>query len=154
ASSTDPVVKVSVPATWGWPGGTVSVHMPLGATGANGTEGEILAVDGDTVYNFWHFNRTSATTATASAYGKTNIVTGTGWGTLSPFLSAGTTAAGASELGGLLVQAQTDTGTINHALQLGVDGRLVTAGFTGPAISGDGSSSGGIVREGDHLAIP
>ena len=153
ASSTDPVVQVSVPASWGWPGGTISVHMPANANGAAGTDGELLVVDGDTVYNFWQFTRTSATTATAKSYGESNVVTGTGWGTRQPFLSAGTTAAGASELGGLLVQSETDTGTINHALQLVVASNLVKSGFTGSAISSDGGSSSGIVQEGDHLAI-
>ncbi|MGY4602915.1 hypothetical protein ACVW16_001327 [Bradyrhizobium sp. USDA 4474] len=153
ASSTDPVVQVSVPATWGWPGGTVSVHMPTAANGATGTDGELVVVDGDIAYNFWQFNRTGATTATAKAYGESNVVTGTGWGTRSPFLSAGITASGSSELGGLLVQAETDTGTINHALQLTVDGSLVKSGFTGSAIASDGGSSTGIVQEGDHLAI-
>jgi hypothetical protein len=154
ASSTDPVVQVSVPGGWGYPGGTISVQMPLAANGAAGTDGELLVVDGDTVHNFWQFNRTSATTATASSYGDTNVMTGTGWGTQSPFLSAGTTAVGSSELGGLLVKAETDTGQINHALQLVVDSSLVKSGFTGNAIAGDGGSSSGIVQEGDHLAIP
>jgi hypothetical protein len=153
ASPTDPVVHVSVPDSWGYPGGTLSVHMPTEAKGAAGTDAELLVVDGDTVYNFWEFNRTSATTATAGAYGESSVTTGSGWGSASPFLSAGTTGAGSSELGGLLVQAETDTGQINHALQLVVDSGLVKPGFSGDAIAGDGGSASGIVREGDHLAI-
>lgn len=154
ASPTDLLVQVSVPDSWGYPGGTLSVHMPTEANGADGADGELLVVDGDTVYNFWDFNRTSATTATAGAYGESDVATGSGWGSSSPFLSAGTTAAGSSELGGLLVQAETDTGQINHALQLVVDSSLVKPGFAGDAIAGDGSSASGIVQEGDHLAIP
>lgn len=153
ASSTDPLVQVTVPAGWGYPAGTVSVHMPADANRAAGTDGELLVIDGNTVYNFWEFNRNSTTTATADAYGQSNVATGSGWGSTSPFLSAGTTAAGSSELGGLLVQAETDTGHINHALQLVVDSNLVKSGFTGPAIAGDGGSGSGIVQEGDHLAI-
>ena len=118
AQPTDPAVQVSYPPGWGYPGGTVSVHMPAAATGAAGTDGELVVVDGNNVYNFWQFNRTSTTTATAGSFGQDNVVTGTGWGTQSPFLSAGTTATGASELAGLLVQAQTSTGSINHALQI------------------------------------
>ena len=154
ASASDPLVQVTVPAGWGYPGGTISIHMPLAANGAAGTDGELLVIDGDTVYNFWQFSRTSATTATASCYGCENVVTGDGWGSKSPFLSAGITAVGASQLGGLLVQAETDTGQINHALQLVVDSSLVRSGFTGDAISGDGGSATGIVQEGDHLGIP
>ncbi|MGH6677895.1 MAG: hypothetical protein ACREDL_02895 [Bradyrhizobium sp.] len=154
ASPTDPLVQVSVPDSWGYPGGTLSVHMPTEANGAAGNDAELLVLDGGTVYNFWEFNRTSATTATAGAYGESNVATGSGWGSASPFLSAGTTAAGSSELGGLLVQAETDTGQINHALQLVVDSSLVKPGFAGDAIAGDGGSASGIVQEGDHLAIP
>lgn len=154
ASPSDPVVQVKVPASWGHPGGTISVRMPASATGAVGTDGELLVVDGNNVYNFWQFSRTSATTATAVSYGWTDVVTGTGWGSRTPFLGAGTTAVGASQLGGLLVQAETDTGQINHALQLVVDSKLVKSGFTNDAIAGDGGSASGIVVEGDHLGIP
>ncbi len=154
ASASDPIVKVSYPAGWGYPGGTVSIHMPAAADGADGTDGELLVIDGDMVYNFWNFNRTSLTTATAGAFGQENIVTGDGWGSSSPFLSAGITAIGSSMMGGLLVKAETDTGVINHALQLVVDRKLVKSGFTGEAIAGDGGSPTGIVQEGDLIAIP
>jgi len=98
---------------------------------------------------FGQFDRTSLTIATAASLGESNVVTGTGFGSKSPFLSAGITAIGSSELGGLLVKAETDTGVINHALQLTVDSKLVKSGFTGDAIAGDGSSPTGIVQEGD-----
>ncbi|MFO1098526.1 MAG: VCBS repeat-containing protein [Xanthobacteraceae bacterium] len=153
ASSSDPLVTVSYPAGWGYPGGSIKIHMPAAADGAAGTDGELLVIDGDIVYNFWQFDRTSLTTGTAASFGQENIVTGDGWGSKSPFLSAGITAIGASQLGGLLVKAETDTGVINHALQLTVDFKLAQPGFTGDAIAGDGSSSTGIVQEGDHLAI-
>jgi hypothetical protein len=151
ASSSDPVVQVSVPASWGWPGGTVSVHVPAGATGGTPTDSSIVIIDGDTVYNFWRFNRTSNTTATAQSYGETNAVTDTGWG--SSGIGAGILAVGASELGGMLIKAQTDSGTIDHALQLAVDGSLLKSGYVSPAIATDGSSSSGIMQEGQHLAI-
>ncbi|MGY3549627.1 hypothetical protein [Bradyrhizobium sp. USDA 4469] len=151
ASSSDPVVQVSVPASWGWPGGTVSVHVPVGATGGTPTDSSIVIVDGDNVYNFWRFNRTSNTTATAQSYGEANAVTDTGWGTAGK--GAGILAVGASELGGMLIKAQTDTGTIDHALQLAVDGSLLKPGYVSPAIATDGNSSSGIMQEGELLAI-
>ena len=154
ASPTDPMVQVQVPASWGHPGGTISVRMPTSATGAVGTDGELLVIDGDKVYNFWQFERTGTTTATASSYGWTDVVTGSGWGSKTPFLGAGTTAVGSSQLGGLLVQAETDAGEIKHALQLVVDYSLVKSGFANEAIAGDGGSSSGIVREGELLGIP
>ena len=153
ASASDPLVQVSYPPGWGYPGGTVSVHMPAAANGAAGTDGELIVIDGDVAYNFWQFNRTSATSATAASFGAENVVTGDGWGSKSPFLSAGITAVGASELGGLLVKAETDDGSIDHALQLVVDFKSCQSGFTGSAIAGDGSSSTGIVKEGQLLAI-
>jgi hypothetical protein len=127
--------------------------MPLAANGAAGTDGELLVIDGSIVHNFWQFKRTSATTATASSYGATNISTGSGWGSKSPFLSAGIVAAGSSQMAGLLVQSETDAGEINHALELTVDSGLVKPGFVGDAISGDGGSVSGIVQEGQRLAI-
>ena len=153
ASASDPVVQVSHPAGWGYPAGTVSVHMPAAANGAAGTDGELVVIDGDVAYNFWQFNRTSATTATAASFGAENVVTGDGWGSKSPFLSAGITAVGASELGGLIVKDETNDGSIDHALQLVVDSKLVQSGFVGQAIAGDGSSASGIVKEGQYLAI-
>src|SRR5215470_4456996 len=65
ASASDPLVTVTYPAGWGYPGGTVQVHMPLAAYGAAGTDGELLVIDGDYVYNFYQFKRTSATTGSA-----------------------------------------------------------------------------------------
>ncbi|HVZ04317.1 hypothetical protein [Hyphomicrobium sp.] len=155
AKPTDPVVAVKVPAGWGYPGGTVNVHIPAGATGtADNPDHSIVIVDGTTAYNFWQFDRTSATTATAEAMGKADIVTGTGWGSSSPFLSAGISAAGSNQLAGLVTAADINAGTINHALALQVEFSLAKAGHIGQAISGDGSSSSGLFQEGQHLAIP
>ena len=154
AGPSDPVVSVSYPAGWGYPGGTLQIRMPAAANGANGTDGELVVIADNVVHNFWQFDRTSTTTATASSYGAANALTGTGWGTSGPFLSAGITAAGSSEFAGLLVQAETDAGDINHALQIAADSTITQPGFTGQAISGDGGASNGLFQEGAHLAIP
>jgi hypothetical protein len=128
----------------------------VGATGSPGggspPDNPIVVVDGDTVWNFWRFVRTSNTAATAGAYGKSSVTVGTGFGASG--VGAGITGAGSSQLGGLLVQAQTDTGTITHALALAVASQLLLPGHIAPAIGGDGSSSTGIVEEGQLLAIP
>jgi hypothetical protein len=154
ASPSDPLVQVTYPPGWGYPGGTISVHMPAAANGAAGTDGELIVIDGDVAYNFWQFKRTSTSTGTAASFGAENVVTGDGWGSKSPFLSAGITAAGSSQLGGLLVKAETADGSIDHALQLVVDSKLVLPGAVGSAIASDGSSASGIVKEGQLLAIP
>ena len=62
----DPTVDVLRPDTWGWPAGTVSLRIPRGITGADGTDGEILVIDGTRVHNMWQFVRISETAATAS----------------------------------------------------------------------------------------
>lgn len=153
-ASTDPLVAVKIPANWGYPAGNIMVHLKAGLTGAKGTDGEIVIIDGTTVHNFWQFIRISDTAATAEAYGRADINTGTGFGSKSPFLSAGIVAIGASEYAGLLVQAETDAGEIMHALQLVGDYAIMKPGFTGEAISGDGGNANGIIQEGQHLAIP
>lgn len=154
SSPNDPIVAVDCPASWGWPAGPFNIHIPMGATGAPGTDGEILIIDGTTVHNFWQFQRTNNTSATAQAYGAADVVTGTGWGTTMPFRGAGILAAGSSELAGMIVQAETDAGDIHHALQLEVGGNLNGQGFTGDAISGDGPAMPGIIIEGELVAIP
>jgi hypothetical protein len=154
SSPTDPVVAVAYPAGWGYPGGTVNVRMPAAADGAPGTDGELLVIDGTKVHNFWVFDRTSSTTATASSYGRTDLFAGTGWGSPSPFFGAGITAAGSSQLAGLLVQAETDAGEIQHALNIRGDSTLVAPGAVGEAIASDGSATGGVLQEGQRYAIP
>jgi hypothetical protein len=153
SSHADPVVTVTYPAGWGYKGGQLSVRMPLAADGAAGTDGELIVIDGSTVHNFWQFVRLGPTSASARSYGAADALTGTGWGTRRPVLGAGIVAAGASQFAGLLVQAETDAGEIDHALQLSVDAVLVKPGFTGEAISGDGKSPDGILQIGDRLAI-
>jgi hypothetical protein len=150
------LVAVSVPATWGWPAGTVNVRLATGVSGASGTDGEILIVDYSTmqVHNFWRFNRTSTTTATAESYARTNVETGSGWGSWSPWQGAGIVVAGSSQLAGLLVQAETDAGEIEHALQLALDMTLQKPGPVGEAIASDGSSANGMSQEGERFAIP
>lgn len=154
AASTDPVVAVSMPANWGWPAGTVSLRIPKGVSGASGTDGELLVVDGTKVHNFWKFVRTSDTAATCQAYGLADTQTGTGWGSKSPFRSAGITAAGSSMLAGLLMQEETDAGEIHHAVAVAAASSLIRSGAVGEAIASDGGSSTGIVQEAEHLAIP
>jgi hypothetical protein len=154
SSAADPFVSVTHPPTWGYKAGVVQVRMPQAANGAPGSDGELLVIEDRIVHNFWRFTRIDASTATAVAYGATDIAIGTGWGRKSPFLGAGIVATGSSQLAGLLVQAETDRGEIAHALQLCIEERLAMPGHVGEAISGDGKYPAGIAREGERLAIP
>jgi hypothetical protein len=154
ASSSDPVVSVQCPPSWGYPGGIVSVRMPPDANGATGTDGELLVIDGDAVHNFWQFKRLSPTEATARSYAATNVISGNGWGRASPFLGAGIVGAGSSQLAGMLIQEETDRGEIPHALQISIDMSLAKPGHIGEAISGDGRNPNGLLQEGQRLAIP
>jgi hypothetical protein len=149
-----PVVSVQYPPSWGHPGGTLSIRMPDDADGAAGTDGELLVIDGDTVHNFWQFKRLGPTLATARSYGATNVMTGSGWGRTAPFLGAGIVATGSSQLAGLLVQQETDSGEIEHALQIVIESSLAKPGHIGQAINGDGKNPNGLVQEGQRLAIP
>jgi hypothetical protein len=154
ASNSDPIVSVQYPPCWGYAGGIVNVRMPPDADGAVGTDGELLAIDGDVVHNFWQFKRLNLTEATARSYGATNLIAGNGWGRASPFLGAGIVAAGSSQLAGMLVKAETDRGEIAHALQISIDMALAKPGHIGEAINGDGHNPNGLLQEGQRLAIP
>jgi hypothetical protein len=154
SSPTDPIVSVAYPAAWGYRGGTVNVRMPASANGAHGTDGELLIIEGGVVHNFWQFKRLDATTAIAKSYAATEVASGSGWGRTSPFLGAGIVAAGSSQLAGLLIQAETDRGEIDHALQLCIDMSFARPGPVGNAISSDGRNPLGIAQLGERLAIP
>jgi hypothetical protein len=153
SSPTDPVCATPIPATGGWSAQTINAHIPSGATGCSGT-GEIIVVDGTTVHNFGNFSRTNDNNATASTYGAEDVTLGDGFGTSSPFLTAGTNAIGSSELAGMIRKAETDQGRIIHALALRCDKATTTTGFVAPAISGNGTAGSGLFKCGQRLAIP
>ncbi|WP_353184208.1 hypothetical protein [Bosea sp. (in: a-proteobacteria)] len=154
SAASDPLVSVAYPASWGRPPGHLAIRIPADADGARGSDGELLVIDGGTVHNFWQFRRLNPAEATAQAYAAADLVGGDGWGRASPFLGAGITAVGASQLAGLLVQAETDRGEIAHALQIAIDAAYAKPGYTGAAIGGDGLNPAGLVQEGERLAIP
>jgi len=154
ASTSDPLVSVTYPAAWGYRGGVLNIRIPAEADGAAGTDGELLVIEGNVVHNFWQFKRLSPTTALARSYGAANVLGDSGWGRKSPFLGAGIVATGSSQLAGLLVQAETDSGEIAHALQISIERSLAKPGHTGEAIAGDGKNPNGLAQEGARLAIP
>jgi hypothetical protein len=148
----DPLVSVTYPPGWGYAGGHVQVRMPLEASGAAGTDGELLLIESGVVHNFWQLKRQGVHVAAAQSYGAANLLKDSGWGSRSR--GAGITAAGSSQLAGLLVQAETNRGEIAHALQISIERSLAKPGHSGEAIASDGTNPNGIVQEGDRLAIP
>jgi hypothetical protein len=138
SKSSDPQVDVTVPSSWGWPAGTLKLRIPAGVTGAAGTDASLVIVDGTTVYDFWQFTRNSST-GSASAYAKNDVVTGSGWGSMSPSkVGAGIRAAGSSGLAGEIYGNELTQG-IFHALAFA---STSDAGLDGPtrppAVSSDG----------------
>ena len=152
-SASDPLVTINAPNTWGWPAQQIQLRIPAGVDGSPGTDGSLIIVDGSTEYNFWQFRRAgpSGTTATVESWTRTNTVTGTGWGQLSPFLGAGIHSTGSSCWAGLLCGNQLTAG-INHAIGVTLGQQLSTSQFVGEAIASDGQ--GGPVPQGARLAIP
>jgi len=152
SAPTDPLVAVSVPSTWGWPGGVAQVHVPSDVTGASGADGALSVVDGGAVFDFWQFQRSDADHATATAWAATWL-NGAGVGRQSPFLGAGIRAAGTSGYGGLITSGDlTGPGDFRHALAVSLLGSEVGGPHVAPAIAGDGGS--GSVPIGARLGIP
>lgn len=153
-----PMVTVTAPAGWGWPAnlGGVSIPIDVGVTkNPTGGDGQVIVIAGTTVWDLYFFTRTSDTTATAEAWAKTDIVTGTGFGQASPFLGAGTTASGSSQLAGIVLMSEIQAGAINHALGLILQASVCNGPTPiPPAINNDCMQSGGIAAQAQHLAIP
>jgi hypothetical protein len=149
---TDPLVAVSVPSSWGWPGGTVQVHVPGDVTGASGTDGSLTVVDGGMAYDFWQFQRLDIGHARAAAWAAAWL-TGPGVGRPSPFLGAGIRAAGTSGYGGLITAGDlTGPGDFRHALAVSLLGTTLSGTHVGPAIAGESGS--GTIPMGARLGIP
>ncbi len=153
AQPSDPIVRVSHPATWGRPAGTESIRMPAAAVGAQGTDGELVVIDGTTVHSFWQFSRTGST-ASCAAWAKCDVLADDGFGWTNPVVGAGTSAIGSSMFAGLIVKAETDAGPIKHALGLRMGAPLLKPGIVPPGVASDGGSPSGIAQEGQLLAIP
>ena len=152
SAPTDPLVAVSVPSSWGWPGGTVSVRIPADVTGAAGSDGALTVVDGGTAYDFWQFQRSDVGHASAAAWAAAWL-SGSGVGRPSPFLGAGIRAAGTSGYGGLITAGDlTGPGDFRHALAVSLLGSELSGSHVAPAIAGEGGS--GSIPMGARLGIP
>jgi len=152
SKSSDPTVTMNVGPSWGWPAQTLTFHCPTGQSGASGTDGSLVVIDGDQVYDFWQFTRQGPNSASCSAWAKANRKTGSGWGQKSPFQAAGIHAAGSSLLAGLIRGSELTDPAIGHALAIGIRRNLASSQYVGEAIYSDGG--GGPIPEGTRCAIP
>jgi len=152
SSSSDPLVTMNLAPSWGWPAQTVSFHCPTNQSGASGTDGALVVIDGDQVYDFWQFTRQGPNNASCAAWAKSNRRTETGWANNHSFPAAGIHAAGSSLLAGLIRGSELTDPAIGHALAVGIRRNLASSQFVGEAIYSDGG--GGPVPEGTHIAIP
>ncbi len=150
--------------------GSVSLRVPAGVTSSNGDDGDldVIAADGHTHWDFYKFVRQDDTHATYQVCRQTapsDVLTGTGWGDPDTMTWAGTTAAAACFMGGVM-RAWELNGSgrdrIRHALSLSVSRKQLRqaatkAGtFQWPAISADGSwdQYTGTLMMGALLGIP
>lgn len=130
SASGDPMVAVSGVASWGRPASTVNVGIPAGVTGAVGTDGHLQVNDPSGIaHSFWQFVRVTNTTATAQAYGSTPL-DGDGFTDPATGLNAGTRAAMASTMAGLLTGPEIAAGEIEHALAVGLTNNLLKSGWS------------------------
>lgn len=139
SSGSDPVVAVATAASWNRPAQTISVRIPAGVDGASGTDRSLQVTQDGVTHSFWQFHRTSATTATAQAYGSTPL-TGDGFTDPVTQLNAGIRAAMASPLGGLIVRRTLDIPEIDHALAVSLPPGMLAPGWVPPARAEDGNS--------------
>lgn len=150
-----PVVTVTVPPSWGFPANPVLQISAAIAAGANNSDAELVVIAGTTVYSFWQFTRTGPNSATANSWAMSDVVRGSGFAILSPFMAAGVSGIGSSPLGGLIRKVEVDTGRIDHGISLAAVNTVLKPGFVAPAVSSDvPATATGFVQEGEYLAIP
>jgi hypothetical protein len=148
----DPLVNVSVPGSWGWAGGVARVNIPAGIGGAAGSNGILVVVEGNALYDFYQFTRTGPNSASASASAAT-FQNGPGWGPAQPVPRRRGPAAGSSSLGGLITSGDLFGGDdFRHALAVSLLVSELSSGHVAPAINGGGGT--GNVPIGARLGIP
>lgn len=150
-SDSDPLVTIPAPSSWGWPATELKLRVPMGVTGAEGTDASLVVINDNIAYDFWQFNRTSDTQATVRAWGQAHLVNDTGWWNPTTKRGAGIRAGGSSGLAGEIVGNELTEG-IPHALAVAVVAE--TSGLDGNAVPPAGKDSGDGVMEGLRLGIP
>jgi len=119
ATASDPLVTLHCFEAWGrCPFEGVQTHIPASARPAMGCcDHHVTVVDIATADEYDFYEAPSSVPASGGTYsvgwgGKTNLRTGTGWG------AGSGTAAGSSQLGGVVRISEFQSGIIEHALSL------------------------------------
>jgi hypothetical protein len=157
STSGDPLVTISIPVGWGRPATTLQLRIPAGVGGSNDTDGHLVVNDEFGIsYNFYNFDRTSTTTATASSYGSTPL-DGDGFIDPATGLNAGTRASAASPMGGLLYGPEIGAGEIEHALAVSLPNSMLRIGWVPPVHGQDNNGPSvyyGSIPMGSRLVVP
>jgi hypothetical protein len=153
AKASDPVTTFHLGAGWGHPAATITAPAPAGmrpSTGSDHVMTVLLAngtlLDMDSVSG-------SGTSFTATYYGTSDGVNGTGFGDPTTWTAIGTTAIGAPQSAGTILARDVTAGVINHAVDMAFDYSSL-GGDVLPAVSNDDGGATGTVPEGGLLLIP
>ena len=173
--ATAPVCDFEIPASWGWPLRNEQFPMTPGFNGVfyllnNGdTDNEAISMQWTACVSLYNFNRGSDTAATCASGAQCDILSDTGFGSLtggtSGPLGAGAVVAGSSfMLGALMKEEFTASGAFDHMISFSMisslcagDGGLSQQPYVSyypPAIAGDGRSGNALFMEGQVMAIP
>lgn len=159
ASSTDPTTTFHLGAGWGFPATTMTVPAPSGMKASSGGDlvMTILLSNGQLLDLYGVSG--GGTNFSATYYGISDGVNGTGFGDPSTRHAIGTTAIGSTQGGGTILARDIAAGSISHALCMAFDSSVLGGSGTGgssvnPAVSSDDSGGGGPLPEGGLLVIP
>jgi hypothetical protein len=159
ASSTDPMTTFHLGAGWGFPATTMTAPAPAGMKASSGGDlvMSILLSNGQLLDMYGVSG--SGTNFSATYYGISDGVGGTGFGNASNLHAIGTTAIGSSQAGGTILARDIAAGSIPHALCMAFAYSVLGGSGTGgssvnPAVSNDDGGGGGPVPEGGLLLIP
>ncbi len=165
ATANDPLVTFRLGAGWGFPAATVQIRLPSGARQASGSDAvmSVLQPDG-TLFDLYGVSG-GGTSWSAQFYGRSNGITGSGFGNPQTLQAAGTTAIGSPQAGGVILARDIDAvngGALDfgHAISMAFDymhsGGAGTSGKPQvlPAVANDVGGGPGPIPQGGLMVIP
>lgn len=156
---TDPQWTIELPAHRGRPAMTWTIRAPAAMDASPlSPDRTVILLEGTTAWDLWQFQRTGTNTARPVAWGRDDIVTGSGWGVgdgLTSGANAGVRACNASWLAGLITRADVESGSIDHALAVALTGQMLMAAMVPPANFYDNAGTNvGPIPSGARIGIP